>query len=117
MATCVTWDEADLQWNQTNLTWNDVCIALEVAGGGGIAKVNDQDLWGFEDSDLWLQNYNKLDKAKKDRFIELVCMVKGEDGYAEEYSESKEKQDIEISVDDIKLTVKSILEVSLIEEI
>lgn len=92
---CFSWDEADFAWDSNPYCWNDVCIALEVEGGGAASE--------------WPTNFDRLDEKKKDRFIELSCMIKYEDGYKKVYEEKKLKGDMTLSADEIKLTVESIL--------
>lgn len=98
---CYTWAEADLRWDTADYTWNDVCIAIEVSGNVDV----------FGD---WYHAVEQLEPEKKRRFIELVCIVKMQDGTTEKSEERREVLDeINVTVKDIERTVSKILEVTV----
>jgi len=108
----IKWNEGNLIWNANPYKWNEVEIATEVIGssGGwpGLAKTVKR-----KDPNEILQKFEKLDKDKKERFIRLVCKVKG----IETYSGQKTiREDIKITAEDIKLVAKEVLGIDLTAE-
>ena len=87
--TCFDWIEADFAWNLNEYTWNEVCLAIEVAfgGGGGV-----------------LGAYENLPKEKKEQFITLILKVKGET-----IEEKKKIKDFKVTANDINLTITEVL--------
>ena len=51
----------------------------------------------------------KKDKKKKKRFITLLCKVKGYD----KYKETKEVKDYQITIEDVELVLKEVLNVNI----
>ena len=104
MATEIKWEDADFKWERSptndladRYTWD---LVLELVTG---AATGDEVAW----------NVNQLDPDKKERFIKLVCKVKG----IETYSGQKTIQDdIEVTVEDCNLVVKEILGIDLTVE-
>ena len=90
--TCYTWGDADFAWNLNEYTWNDVCLVVEV-GGGGHTPNNPY------------ANYKKLPQEKKEQFITLILRVKGED----EITQKKSKKDYKVTAEDIQLVVDVVL--------
>ena len=99
---CYNWGDADFTWIGNEFVWNDVCIVEEIIGLKG-------------PTNNWEDAYQKLDKKKQKRFIELVCMVKYGEEYKKVYDDKKEVKDVKLTATDIELTVGAILEVSLIK--
>ena len=103
----IKWEDADFKWDlaptregEARYTWDDVKVLEEiveaVADGGGIVDVVKQ-----------------LDPEKKERFIKLVCKIKG----IETYSGQKTiRDDIKISAEDCELVVKEVLGIDLTVE-
>ena len=85
---CFTWSEADFTWIGNEYTWNDVCLTIEVFGGGG----------GF------IENYNKLPEKKKEQFITLILKVKGET-----IKQTKKKKKYKVTAKDIQLVINTVL--------
>ena len=57
-------------------------------------------------SGTWIQNYNNLPKEKKEQFIKLTVMIKGE-----KYTQTKKKiKKIKITTKDIELVVNTVLQ-------
>jgi hypothetical protein len=107
--TKITWQAADSKWNKSPKdqdtlgvasiwTWDDVTLLEDLKAQG-----TDDILWNVE----------QLEPEKKQRFIKLVCKVKG----IETYSGQKTiRDDIEITADDIELVYKKVLGVDLTVE-
>ena len=98
----ITWDEANFLWNDNPYTWDDVRFIIDVAKGGG-------------NPDLIKKELDR-DEEKKKRFIEILVKVKGNQEYSSPhiYNQKKEVQDnLEVSVEDIKLVVKEVLGINL----
>ena len=105
--TKIKWEDADFKWDLAptdtdadRYTWNDVTLVEEViAGGAEIPEI------------AW--NVNQLDPDKKNRFIKLVCKVRG----IETYSGQKTiRDDIEITAEDCELVIKEVLGIDLTVE-
>lgn len=62
---------------------------------------------GEEALPSWLQEepYNPYDKQKRERFIRLLCKVKG---YPEYDEKKKVRDDIKVTIDDVALVVKKV---------
>lgn len=96
------WSSANVRWNDSNWTWQEFQLAEELVNQfkDGI----DPKEFYKEEETFWIK-----DVEKKKRLIRLICKVKGE-----KYEESKEvHENIKIKVDDVKLVVKTILDIEL----
>ncbi len=97
----ITWDNANFLWNSNPYKWDDVKeIVTKVAKGGGSL----------------LENYKKLDKEEKKKFIEVIVKVKGNQEYSSPhiYNEKKEvHKDIKVTTEDIKMVIKEVLGINL----
>ena len=93
------WSNANFAWetnpfpNQSKnpFTWDDVALLQEIAAAG--------------------HKYDEVlkDKKKKKRFITLLCKVKGYD----KYKETKEVKDYQITIEDVELVLKEVLNVNI----
>ena len=107
MATKIKWEDADFKWDLAptdasaiRYTWDDVALIEELVAGGA---TGDEVAW----------NINQLDKEKKERFIRLICKVKG----IETYSGQKTiREDIEVTAEDCELVIKEVLGIGLTVE-
>jgi len=102
MIICRKWGSTEVKWKNSNWLWSECQLAEELAEQfkGGI----DPREFYKEEETFWIK-----DVEKKKRLIHLICKIKGE-----KYDESKEMTDnIKIKVDDIKLVVKSVLDIEL----
>tara|TARA_R110000822_G_scaffold57731_4_gene144885 strand:- start:489 stop:818 length:330 start_codon:yes stop_codon:yes gene_type:complete len=105
MATKIKWEDADFKWNLAptdtsaiRYTWDDVTLVEEVVelSSGNVVKA-----------------VESLDADKKDRFIKLICKVKG----IETYSGQKTiREDIEVTAEDCELVIKEVLGIGLTVE-
>ena len=97
----IKWEDANFLWNSNPYKWNEVIeIVTKVAKGGG----------------SFLENYQKLDKDEKKKFIEVIVKIKGNQEYSSPhiYNEKKEVHDnIEVTTEDIKLVIKEVLGINL----
>jgi len=96
------WNNANFAWdgnpflNQSRnpFTWDDVALFQELADavGGG-------------------RNYQEVlkDKKKKERFITLLCKVKGSD----KYKETKQVKDYTVTIEDVELVLKEALNLNI----
>lgn len=97
---CYSWCNADFSWEDANYTWNDVCIAQEVAVRAGGSS--------------WTAAVKGLEPEKRKRLIELTLYRKFGNIDIEVFNDTEEVQDIHVSVEDIKVTVEQIIDVTLI---
>tara|TARA_B100000927_G_C16417422_1_gene449897 strand:- start:588 stop:923 length:336 start_codon:yes stop_codon:yes gene_type:complete len=97
----IKWEEANFLWNESPHKWSEVIkIVKKVAQGGG----------------SYLENYKKLDKEEKKKFIEVIVKIKGNQEYSSPhiYNEKKEVQDnIKVTTEDIKMVIKEVLGINL----
>ena len=83
-------------WGNNSFTWGDVALAVEIAeviDGVGYTRRKER-----------LDNLFK-DEEKKQRFIHLICRIKGE----KVYDDKVEVQDIDVKVEDAELVVETIV--------
>jgi hypothetical protein len=98
----IKWEEANFLWNDNPYTWDDVKFISDTVKGGG-------------NPELIKKKLDK-DEEKKKRFIEVLVKVKGNQEYSSShiYNQKKEVQDdLEVSVEDIKLVVQEVLGINL----
>jgi hypothetical protein len=105
------WSAVDVQWRNANWTWKEVELVEEILSG------NQPGVPGEWARPPWLEDkpYNAWDKEKRKVFVRLICKVKGEPAF----DEGKEiREDIKITVKDIKLVVKAVkgIDVEILEE-
>lgn len=116
---CYKWNcidsAANVWWNQANWWWSECQLVEEIVGGLPTTGVPGE--WALPP---WLQEdqydpYNQKQKEKRERFIRLIAKVKG---YPEYDDKAKVRDDIKISIDDIKLVVKAVkgIDVQITEE-
>ncbi len=102
----IKWEDADFKWEKapttgTPYTWDEVLLVEELIESDGAS--GSEILWQVD----------KLDPEKKNRFIRLVCKVKG----IETYSGQKTiRDDIEITAEDCELVIKEVLGIDLTVE-
>lgn len=96
---CIWWDlDARIEWDDNPFTWDELCIALELKGGGSSQQA--------------LQTYQSWEKEKKRKFIVLYCKIKDQEreNYRDCPTLSKEKIDIHnVGVREIELVVEALL--------
>jgi len=84
------------KWSNNSFTWGDVALAVEIAeviDGVGYTRRKER-----------LDNLFK-DEEKKQRFIHLICRIKGE----KVYDDKVEVQNIDVKVEDAELVVETIV--------
>jgi len=104
MANKIKWEDADFKWDlaptdqlSDRYTWD--LVETLITGGAGAEEI------------AW--NVNQLDPDKKDRFIKLICKVKG----IETYSGQKTiHDDITVTAEDCELLIKEVLGIDLTVE-
>ena len=62
---CHVWDKTEETWETADFNWNEICIAIDVIGGGG----------GYT---AQLTRLRKQSKKDQKTFIKLICRIKGE---------------------------------------
>ena len=83
-------------WGSNSFTWSDVALAVEIADaidGVGYTRRKER-----------LDKIFK-DEEKKQKFIHLVCRIKGE----KVYDDKVEVKDIDVKVEDAELVVETII--------
>lgn len=100
MSTCQKWMDTNILWKNSNWLWSECQLALELEEkfryGIDPVEFNKEETFWIKDLD------------KKTRLIKLVCKIKNET-----FDESKEVKNIKIKIEDVKLVVKSVLNIEL----
>ncbi len=95
----LTWDQTQypIQWDNNPYTWDEVFVLIEVleqvVSGGHTPH----------------DAYHKLEPKKKKILIKLIATVKGEDYKSEKYKQ----ENINLTVEDIQLVAKQVLNVKV----
>ena len=103
MATKIKWEDANFLWNNNPYLWNEVELVEKVVKGGGSIY------------DVW-ERVKELTPEEKKKFIQVIIKVKGNQEYSfpHIYTEKKEvKNDLDISVEDVKLVAEAVLGIKL----
>lgn len=102
---CNLWSNASTLWKNANWRWSECSSSIVPdvnAGGGNLPGV---------DASLLAPPWNpyvtgSVNKQKK--IIKLICKVKNK-----EYNEQKEVRDVNLTVDDVRVIVKSVKNIDL----
>jgi hypothetical protein len=90
-------------WNLADWTWSQCQFVGEI-----ISEIR-PGVPGEHALPPWLQEqykpYDPYEKQKREKFIRLLCKVKGEPEYDEK---KKVRDDIKITVDDVALVIKAV---------
>lgn len=104
---CYKWGNANVLWKDGNWLWSECQIVQDILTGIGGNQP------GVDATTLiqpWLIDptnpYNSGEKKK--RLIKLICKVKGI-----KYEEEKMMKDFKVTVDDVKLIVRTVSNVDL----
>jgi len=105
MATNLKWDnvqfrDAISKWDDSPYKWDDIFLLLELISDGASAP----EIAGLIED---------LPVEKKDRFIKLVCKVKGIETYS---GQKTVKENIKVTAEDVELVVKEVLGIDLTVE-
>ena len=101
---CYKWGNCSVPWNMANWTWSQCQLVQEI-----ITTVIPTGIPGELALPSWLQEetfgLKKDDKDKRDRFIILLCKVKG---YDETEQRKKVREGIKVTADDVIFVVKAV---------
>ena len=105
---CYIWGETNIQWKSANWKWSECALVKEI-------------MLGVDATTLippWMREEEKPPipaswTAKREKFLEILCKVKG----INEISERKRiKENVDVTIDDVKLVLKEVAGVELITE-
>jgi hypothetical protein len=96
------WGSTDVLWKNANWTWGENQIVAEIVTFIGTG-IDASKLYEEEYGPSWMK-----EESKKKRLIHLICKVKGES-----YDETKEVKNVKITIDDIRLVVKTVSGIEL----
>ena len=105
MATKIKWEDANFLWNANPYLWNEVELVkkvVEAKEGGSVY-------------DVW-ERVKELTPEEKQKFIQVIVKVKGNQIYSEPYTYSQKKEvkdNVEISIEDVKLVAEAVLGIKL----
>ena len=101
MAEELGWDTNDEIWSDNPYNWDDIILVEKIVAGGGTLP----------------ERYDKLTDEEKERFIQLIVKVKGNQEYSTShiYTETKSVKvdEVKVTAEDIKLVVKEVLGINL----
>lgn len=101
MAEELGWDTNDEIWSDNPYNWDDIILVEKIVAGGGTLP----------------ERYDKLTDEEKERFIQLIVKVKGNQEYSVPhiYTETKSVKvdEVKVTAEDIKLVVKEVLGINL----
>lgn len=110
---CYKWGECNVLWKNANWKWSECALIEEI-----IAALQRPGIPGEEALPPWLREekpYSPYDKDKRERFIRLLCKVKGESEIDEK---KKVRDDIKITIEDVKLVTRAMkgIDIQILEE-
>ena len=90
----IDWEDANFTWSGNDYIWNEVYLDLSniLAGKGGVVKQQKK-----------LDDWTKKNPDKKKKLIKLLCQI---NDLKYKYEDSKEKKDVKIKIQDVKILVK-----------
>jgi hypothetical protein len=99
---CYKWGSTGVPWNLANWKWSECQLVQELltAFPPGVDAETAVPQWLREE-----EPYSPYDKQKKDRFIRILCKVKG---YPEYDEQKKVMNDIKVTADDVILVIKAV---------
>lgn len=101
MAEELGWDTNDEIWSDNPYNWDDIILVEQIVAGSGTLP----------------ERYDKLTDEEKERFIQLIVKVKGNQEYSVPhiYTETKSVKvdEVKVTAEDIKLVVKEVLGINL----
>ena len=117
---CYIWGITNVQWKLANWKWSECAIVREIMLGVDATTLVPQ--WMREEekpqTHPWLQEEEKPPipaswQAKRGKFLEILCKIKG----VNEISEKRRiNEDVNVTIDDVKLVLKEVAGVELITE-
>jgi len=99
---CYKWGKCSVPWNTANWTWRECRLIADL-----LADIR-PGVPGELAIPTWLREetpHNPYSKDKREQFIRLLCKVRG---YSEYDDKKKERNDIEVGVEDVVLVVKTV---------
>lgn len=107
MLMCYKWGNVGITWADANWVWSECLYVVEsILQPPGVDAMTLVQPWLIEPWNPYVKNDEREKKRK--RFIKLICKIKGQT-----YEDEKEMGMMNISVDDIKMVVKTITNVDL----
>lgn len=96
---CLAWDDDHrIEWNNNPFCWDEVCIVLELIGGGS----------AYDAYEL----YKNWEEEKKKQFVTLYIKVKEQQDHIYTHEKRMRKEKIttsDVTVEDIEFVVESVL--------
>tara|TARA_R110002020_G_scaffold49287_2_gene140335 strand:- start:606 stop:932 length:327 start_codon:yes stop_codon:yes gene_type:complete len=104
MATTITWDNANFTWDNNSHTWDEVVLVEKAIKTGTDGSYPEDPVKALD---------TNLTDDEKQRFVKLICKVKG----IETYSGQKTiNNDINITAKDIQLVAQKVLGIDIMAE-
>jgi hypothetical protein len=101
---CISWSGGNYKWSELEITWKEACVIAKVLKTRGRGKLR-RNAWEV------------LNKDEKDIIINLIVRIK-ENGYLYTTDEKKvKKEEIDVTMRDIKLFIKELKQIKVTAKI
>lgn len=113
----INWEDNNFTWNTENRLWQEVYDIIDELIGG----VKNPEEWGempYQQQDVnaalkeqLQQNLNRLSAEKHQKLVEVLVSIEGKDYLYKRMV--KNKKDIKITIDDVKLIANNYLNIEI----
>jgi len=101
---CISWSGGNYKWSELEITWKEGCVIAKILKTRGRGKLR-RNVWEV------------LNKDEKETVIKLMVRIK-ENGYLYTTDEKKvKKEEIDVTMRDIKLFIKELRQIKVIAKI
>lgn len=101
---CISWSGGNYKWSELEITWKEACVIAKILKTRGRGKLK-RNAWAT------------LEKEEKETVIKLVVRIK-ENGYLYSTDEKKvKKEEIGVTMRDIKLFIKELKQIKVTAKI
>lgn len=114
---CITWENDNFTWNTEIRFWDEVCEIIKDLTGGGVKNPEEYGEMPYQkDINLALkeqlqQNLDRLNREKQQKLIEVLMVIYGKN--YEIKRTVKNKKDIKITIDEVKLIANDYLNIEI----
>lgn len=102
---CYKWKETAVIWKTANWKWSECKLVIEIVGTPGVPGEKALPQWLWEEVP-----HDPYAKRKRKQFIRLLAKVKG---YPDFEKQTEIRDDIKITINDVRMVVKSVIGIDL----